>query len=455
MRPRSQAVEGSSSIFCLTVPHGSNVLVNNCQVSNLQAPPTMRSSDLVLRSAIKKAGFSRIRRMPPNSTRFPSISASQVVLQRAKRNLSFPKAGSHSLYQHADQGRIAGQSSIPPTRSIENRFKIARASSSLKTTAPTFKLTAGQPPNSLDLFTNPLIAATLKPATRRKYSEEILRFLVWFKSSVRPLESFDESLTAYILECYQRNPRAGERNKMGCLVAGICVLRPHLKGNIPISNRSLAGWQRLTPPESAIPLTKGFLKAFVVELIQREQKQCAMALALAWAGYLRANEVLSLNWGDVAFPGDPRLSSACINTAGINIRDAKTGRNQFVPIVDEGVIAMLSLFSHGKYHRKEEKLFSLSYRKYLDTIKNVSTNLGITDKPLTTHSTRIGGALHSYASNKDDKDIAITGRWQSINSLRRYLTNGRGWLMNLSFTSSSSSRIRLLQNQYDLWFEKH
>ena len=98
---------------------------------------------------------------------------------------------------------------------------------------------------------------------------------------------------------------------------------------------------------------------------------------------------------------------------------------------------MLSLFSRNRYPNKEARLFSLTYQRYLDSIKDVSIHLGFSQTPLTTHPMRIGEALHAYSLVKYFKNVAITGKWQSISSLRRYLKNCKGWLMNLSLPPSA------------------
>ena len=48
------------------------------------------------------------------------------------------------------------------------------------------------------------------------------------------------------------------------------------------------------PPKSALPLTRDLMQSFVAQLMQNREMDCAMVLALAWAGYLRGNKVLKL-----------------------------------------------------------------------------------------------------------------------------------------------------------------
>ena len=299
-----------------------------------------------------------------------------------------------------------------------------------------------------NLFKNPLLAASLKPQTQTKYSTAVLEFLATLPALPDTAQELDEVISEYILAKFRTSSRRGERTKMGCLVAGFPALYPGLKGQLQKANRCLAGWDRLVPSKASMPLTRDLMKAFVVTLIRQGELQCAMAIAIAWAGYLRGNEVLNLKWKDIGLAGDPRLTGLSNAVAGINIRDAKTGINQFVPISDRAVIAMLHYFSQQTTKAPEKRLFDLSYKKYLQLMKTVSVDLGLGDKPLTTHSTRIGGALHDYTAQRNVKDIAITGRWESIKTLRRYLTIGRGWHMTMDLSETSKNIIANLNKQF-------
>ena len=139
-------------------------------------------------------------------------------------------------------------------------------------------------------------------------------------------------------------------------------------------------------------------------------------------------------------------------TAGVNIKDAKTEQNQFVPIENKAIIKMLKVFLAQRRLSPLTKVFSLSYGRYLKLIKDIASELGLGDKPVTTHSTRMGGAVYAYSSKTSAKYIAITGRLESVKSLRRYLTNGRGWLMNLQLCEASQKRISELKGQFKEFF---
>ena len=78
------------------------------------------------------------------------------------------------------------------------------------------------------------------------------------------------------------------------------------------------------PPKFPLPFTRDLMRSFVAQLMQNREMECAMVLALAWAGYLRGKEVLKLRWIDIGLPGDPHLAGISDTTAGVNIKEGKT-----------------------------------------------------------------------------------------------------------------------------------
>ena len=75
--------------------------------------------------------------------------------------------------------------------------------------------------------------------------------------------------------------------------------------------------------------------------------------------------MLHLKWKDIVLAGDSRLTGLSNSVAEINVQDAKTRTNQFVPMSDRAVIAMLHDFSQQTTTAPKKRLVDLSYKKYL------------------------------------------------------------------------------------------
>ena len=193
-----------------------------------------------------------------------------------------------------------------------------------------------------------------------------------------------------------------------------------------------------TPPASALPLTRHVMLALVHYLRCNREPVVAAALATAWGGYLRASEVLNLSWTDIALKGDTRTRhlSQCI--VGLNIKDAKTGPLQFTAIRDKTVQDILHRYS--SVMQRTGKAFPITYSRYLGKLKEAASFFGLPGS-LTPHSARIGGALHDYCNGMEASSIAIHGRWESLKSLRHYLSNGRAFIQAIKLTSTQQNKI--------------
>ncbi|KAI0564575.1 integrase [Gracilaria domingensis] len=228
---------------------------------------------------------------------------------------------------------------------------------------------------------------------------------------------------------------------MSNLICAIHLVAPATKKKLYLSSRALEGWDNARRSQSSVPITKQF--AFVIAgwLIANKEFSVAVALLVAWSGYLRASEVLPLSRSLIALPGDPRIWTYKDGTAGVCIKDTKTGPFQFVPICkSEAVTALKVLKTNSGYPLSDEiKVFNLSYATYSKKISLACKKLGMHQFRITTHSARIGGALHDYIIGMSAETFSITGRWKSLSSLRHYLTNGRAWKMKLKVTTETEA----------------
>jgi len=297
---------------------------------------------------------------------------------------------------------------------------------SIATTAPT-------------LFDDyPLVRDTLKPSTRTKYLSAFNRFAESTPEIPTDPYELDLLLRDYIHDQAMDNPSAGRKQDMLNLLSHLTLVAPELSRMLPRSRRALKGWSKLTPSKSALPLTRHVMLAIVHYLRCIREPVVAAALATAWGGYLRASEVLNLSWNDIALKGDTRTRhlSECI--VGLNIKDAKTGPLQFTSVRDTAVQDILHRYSLGT--QSTGKAFPITYSRYLGKLKEAAHFFGLPGS-LTPHSARIGGALHDYCNGMEAASIAIHGRWESLKSLRHYLSNGRAFIQAIQLTNEQQKII--------------
>ena len=290
---------------------------------------------------------------------------------------------------------------------------------------------------------NPLIAPTLKPSAQSKYISAYEKFRKTDMFASQDIITLDDQLSAYIHRRFHENASAGTRQEMANLICMLLVMHPNLKTHLGLSTRCLSGWKAIKPSQSATPLSKDMVHAFAWYLINSNRPQSALVAMITYVACLRVSEALNVSWSDVPFPGDVRLRSHGPQVAGLNIADAKTtrktGRLQFVALPDQLCIKLLRIYQVEL--STDGKIVNLSYSKYLRDLKDAATSFGLYNSRCTTHSSRIGKATDDYIKGLNVDQIAINGRWKSLNSLRYYLDNGKSWLLNISINERQQQQI--------------
>lgn len=103
-----------------------------------------------------------------------------------------------------------------------------------------------------------------------------------------------------------------------------------------------------------------------------------MAFIPCFHALLRAQELISVRFGDLALPGDPRLNSLHLPArAGLLVRGAKIGRSQFVALSDESTLTRIQMWSHSKRLSPNDVLFPMSYFALSKEFDGALTALGL------------------------------------------------------------------------------
>lgn len=274
--------------------------------------------------------------------------------------------------------------------------------------------------------------AAYATSTSDKYRRAVARFLRWMhREGHAPLSAreLDSALTAYLNDLYVSE--GGRCRSYGeSALAGIQMLLPELRRRLPVSARALRGWRRLAPPVAHPPITRDLAALVGTAMALRGKWQQGVAVLLAFDGYLRVGELLSLRREDVALRGDPRVGSAGLLLRGPILRLAvtKRGKNQSVCLRDRGTAALLRRLCGDR--RPGQTLFSFSASSFRRLLKSTCRALGLSDAYVP-HSLRHGGATHDYVRGMSLEEILHHGRWSSVASARHYVQEGRAALLAL------------------------
>lgn len=240
---------------------------------------------------------------------------------------------------------------------------------------------------------------------------------------------------------YNLNPKRGCLQQFRNALFGIILLLPELKSGMGRSRKLEKGWDRSVPAHSPPPLSLTSVNALCAWLASQGKFRQSLAINLGFHAFLRANEICRLRCADICFPGDPRLSDFRSTRAGCIVRHAKTGKNQFVSILDIVLLRRLKRFVLSHPHR-HGSLFCLSYALLMAVFKTSLEHFHLHNTGYTLHSLRHGGATFDWLNGNRLEDVMLKGRWSSEKSCKHYLNAGKALLVRTSLPSRSALKIK-------------
>ena len=213
--------------------------------------------------------------------------------------------------------------------------------------------------------------------------------------------------------------------------------------NDPTLRMMLAGVRRQSahPPTQAAPMTRAILDD-VIRVIERDRTnlviwRTAWRMSMEFYGFLRWQEVSSLQWADIKFSGA---------IMELKIRKSKTDqlcRGQVVTITGHREETLLCpIFLTKQYARQlrygpEKKEASMqprmtagggprsatkiSYDTAVTDLRNLMEKAGHSSAGFTEHSGRRGGATAAAEAGVGVFSLTDHGRWKSLTSAQKYV----------------------------------
>ncbi len=231
-------------------------------------------------------------------------------------------------------------------------------------------------------------------------------------------------------------------------LSGLSVFLPAAKPYLHHARLSLRGWTSLVPPVPYPPLSWDLTVLISFRLTLCGFPRMAFAVLLSFDCFLRVGELTSLRREDVTLGQDLRLGSEWPQ-AVLRLARTKTGPNQSVVILREGVHSLLRFFHHRTPPR--HFLFPFTPARFRTEFHRACTSLGLSASYVP-HSLRHGGATQLFMAGWQLEDIMLRGRWAVSKSARRYIQAGRALLLQQSIPAHLSSVGPLLVFHYLLFF---
>jgi integrase len=289
-----------------------------------------------------------------------------------------------------------------------------------------------------------LIDAAYAPSTTTKYSSHANRFYDWLlQHGHRPSSfiSLDKLLVIYLQELYDTGMGKAAAN---ATVFGLNVAQPGVTDHLPAAKKALKGFNKLVPSRQHPPLTWPITCIIALEMIRRGHFNEGVVTLLAFDCYLRINEALGLYREDVALGADVRIGMGRPDRLYLRLQHTKTGDEQGVEVLNEDVKALIIMCRDRVKPRT--KLFAFTSDYYRRLFHRVCDDLKL-PSGYVPHSLRHGGATYGYLNDMPFTDIAVRGRWKSINSATHYVQQFRQALLTRVIPDSVAMAAKVVTSQ--------
>jgi len=282
-----------------------------------------------------------------------------------------------------------------------------------------------------DIQRSSLRDSALAPATLRTYTINLQSFLQFTQLTMSsflsiPAPAVDHRLAEYIEHLHSLGRPFDYASHT---VNGVVFRRPELRLQLGESRLRLRGWQRTRRTQSHPPLTWELAVVFAVTMSKSGHHAAAVALLLAFDCYLRVGELVRLQRADVILPHDARTGRSHTGMA-LRLAVTKTGLNQWVSIQDSAVGELLESWIRrtASGARPHDPVFPFSAAHFRRLLRSTAEAAGVGHIPYVPHSLRHGGATADFLTGATIEQVMFRGRWQSMQSARRYIQSGRALL---------------------------
>lgn len=299
-----------------------------------------------------------------------------------------------------------------------------------------------------------LMAETVSRPVYIRYEKAFTYFAAWCKEEhLRPtFESLDSILRDYFeLRC-DENPKAGERTNCTYVRNYIRLHYPEML--LPISNKALTGWVRLTPAKITNPLPHAIALLMARYFMVHGRLDFATYTLIGFDCYLRtASEFLKISLQDVTLPGEA-FTATGMQRGCLRFRVAKTGIEQSVLLRDVVGTELLIRLKRQRKRSGHKWLFDFTATTYNTAFHCFLDLVGLTHLGFRVYSLRHGGATHDYCQDTPITDVQSRGRWRRLQTVERYVNVGRTLAYSIRFPPRITKMLHCLIKDNTLVYRK-
>jgi integrase len=286
-----------------------------------------------------------------------------------------------------------------------------------------------------------LMEANYADSTLKKYRAAVARFMEWVDDNKVPYDQLstaaavDEVACRYIAWLFYQTDGDKGKSVATTLLSALVAASPHLNGKLVFATKMARGWQRKKPAVPHPPISWELAVVMAYQMKRAGKPLYALATLLGFDCFLRNGEVVNLLRSDVADASDPRVATSYTGMA-LRLRDTKTGKNQWVTVLNPAVIKLLR--ERVKSLKSPmDRLFPFSSDQFRDVFRATADNLGLS-RTYVVHSLRHGGATKAFLDGMPIAEIKKRGRWRADKSADHYIQSGPALLLQQSVPVSYS-----------------
>lgn len=275
-----------------------------------------------------------------------------------------------------------------------------------------------------------LRSLTVQPATKRRYTAAVDKFLLFLQSEHLELPRERHKLDLFTADYLEFLWSQGEGRALASdTIAGLQDSDPRLKGQLPLTWRLLKVWHTHEVPNRAPPMPEVVLQAMVGYCIFHGKLLFGLSLLVAFYGMMRTGEVIGLRRSQVEVHKE---AGPAVISLGLTKSGKRQGASESVTISVFEVTRRLL-----QWKNSSGTTLTPSASAWRTEFSKILTALGLEKFQFRPYSLRRGGATFWFLKHGNLDRLLVQGRWQAPRTARIYINEGLAVLaeMNVPFHS--------------------
>ena len=252
--------------------------------------------------------------------------------------------------------------------------------------------------------------------TLAKYRVAVRRFFDWLKDNgeqlPNDLDDLDNVASEFVNELYQDDRPVGWASEFSC---GLKKLYPKCSKKLQITSSYVKNWQKAIKRVRALPLEHEVLLAMASIAIVKKKKGLALILLVGFNGLLRANEMLTLTFGQMSILRKDTMVITLEDTKG----SKRSGEVESVLIKENTLVPAIAKLK--KSMAAADRIYEGTYRTLSQDILQLADEIGLKHPNLTSHGIRRGGATWYFGKTRSYDLTQEHGRWSSVKAAKAYI----------------------------------